>query len=153
MSAPAAMEVKFSGWDKLVEKFTNADATVRAAIEAGLFIELSNVMTASKRLVPVDFGTLRGSGFVSRPTTVGSVRMITIGYGGPAEAYALLQHEGFYQHPDGGQRKFLEQPLSLAAPSIVQNAGRFAARFLKAGATPPALPPAEHPTTPWVGGG
>ena len=54
-------------------------------------------------LAPVDMGDLRGSGFSE---TKG--QEVTVGF---SEPYALKQHEELeYNHPKGGQAKYLEQP-------------------------------------------
>lgn len=90
---------------------TLLDVHNRAA--AALYEVANEVMAESKRLVPVDTGALKGSGYVSEPRVeLGKVE-VEIGYGGPAAAYAVRQHEDLsYAHPGGGQAKFLEQPLT-----------------------------------------
>lgn len=119
-------KVKLTGWDKLHDAFVRGDVETKKAIKAGVFAVLNNILTESRRRVPVDHGTLRASGFVT-PFEGNTIR---IGYGGPAEAYALAQHEGFFDHPGGGERKFLEGPLREAAPHFVRDVGRIAKQLL-----------------------
>lgn len=81
---------------------------------AGALYEIGNeVMAESKRLVPVDTGALKGSGYVTAPAVDGGKIEVELGYGGPAAQYAVRQHEDLsLRHPGGGQAKFLEQPLT-----------------------------------------
>lgn len=73
-----------------------AAAKGRAMAEAGkaLYLEGEAVMAESKRLVPVDEGTLRNSGLVEPPKIDGTVVEVTLGYGGAGAEYALFLHEG-----------------------------------------------------------
>jgi hypothetical protein len=80
---------------------------------AALYEVGQEVMTASKAIVPVDTGALKGSGYVSEPKISGAQVTVEIGYGGPSTPYAIRQHEDLsLRHPGGGQAKFLEGPLS-----------------------------------------
>lgn len=100
-----------------------------------LYREGEEIMTASKeRYVPVDDGVLKGSGFVAKPSFVGSnqfgkIITVSLGYGGPAAAYAVVQHERMdYKHTVGGA-KYLELPALERAPHIGENiAGRLRVR-------------------------
>ena len=73
-----------------------AAAKGRAEAEAGraLYLEAEAVMAESKRLVPVDMGTLRNSGLVNPPKTENGITEVQLGYGGASSAYALFIHEG-----------------------------------------------------------
>lgn len=88
-------------------------ADVGGRMGAALYEIGNEVMGESKRLVPVDTGALKGSGYVAPPQVDGGRLVVEMGYGGPAAQYAVRQHEDLsLNHPDGGQAKFLEQPLS-----------------------------------------
>jgi len=141
------MPVSFdsSGLAALKTRLSAATEEVRKRSESALFIEASLIMTASKKsYVPVDLGTLRNSGTVTKPevdsaTGIMSVRLF---FGGAAAPYAMAIHE----HPSeasppswkgktihfrgGGNRghKYLERPLRLAANGM---AARLAARIRK----------------------
>jgi len=85
------------------------------ALAGGVAMEGERIMTKSKRVVPVDLGTLRASGFVERPKTVRDTVTVTLGYGGAAKAYALVQHEREdFNHPGQGSAKYLERPVNEA---------------------------------------
>lgn len=85
-------------------------------IGKALFDEANEIMAQSKAgFVPVKSGALRASGHVQLPRPG---PLILFGYGGPAVPYALIQHEAHYQHPGGGQRKYLEIPVVAAIPGM-----------------------------------
>ena len=95
---------------------------VRTAAASGLRQTAEEMMTESKRLVPVDTGTLKGSGYVE-PVDMADLS-VRLGFGGPAEPYALVQHEDLsLRHPGGGQAKFLEIPVNALAPKLTENVG------------------------------
>jgi len=63
----------------------------------------------SAKLAPVDTGDLRNNCNADLSKVNGSKASATVGYSLP---YALRQHEELgYNHPKGGQAKFLEQPF------------------------------------------
>ncbi len=83
------------------------------------------IMTQSKStFVPVDLGALKNSGHVREPER-GRGREISVAlvYGGPAAPYAIVQHEGDFQHKVG-TRKYLEKPLMLAVPTLARDMAR-----------------------------
>lgn len=93
-----------------------------------VFEEGNRIMNESKRMVPLEDGPLRASGTVEPPVISGTHFSVTLGYGGAASAYALIQHENMsFRHPGrdskrGGQTgrgaKYLEIPVQQAAPGI-----------------------------------
>jgi len=76
-------------------------------IAAGAYTIAEEVMTVSKEVVPVDTGTLKSSGFVKPPEIAPTHVSVTLGYGGPARAYAWNQEYGGWHnlvawgHPKG----------------------------------------------------
>ena len=72
----------------------------------------------AQRMAPVDRGVLRGS---ASSSVSGTGTKITgeVGFG---EDYALEQHENlFFNHPKGGQAKYLEKPLMENATNYKQH--------------------------------
>lgn len=70
---------------------------------AGLQLWGESVMATSKRSeVPVMDGILRSTGHVTRARKVGGVWEVTLGFGGPAAAYALRVHENPRAGKTGG---------------------------------------------------
>jgi hypothetical protein len=107
-------------------------------VEAALYTEAQVEMTESKRRCPVSPtkaqfkamgrsapknlrpGTLRASGYVNRPEREGRKLTVTMGYGGAAEAYAVVQHERLDYRHTTGQAKYLESVLNESRPYMLQ---------------------------------
>ena len=87
-------------------------------VGAAMFVEAEIEMTEAKKLTPVDLGNLRDTGHVQPPEYSGNEISVTMGFGGPAAPYALVQHERLDYFHEVGQAKFLEQPLMEAAPFL-----------------------------------
>ena len=109
------MKITLTGKRELSAKMRAAVANAPNLLGRGLREEGETIMTRSKRLVPVDLGTLRASGFVDGPDLSGNTATVILGYGGAAQAYALIQHERTDYRHTSGQAKFLEQPVNEAA--------------------------------------
>lgn len=75
----------------------------------------------SQEIVPYKDGDLMASGYLeSRQFRGKSVCEIGYARGGKPE-YAIIQHENLeYNHPNGGQAKYLERPLLQDADAIQQ---------------------------------
>lgn len=117
---------RLTGADRLARKLGQLAASrlVREAAARGLFQASESILTASKPLVPVDTGALRASGFVEPPNPRAELMQATIGYGGPAAPYAVVQHERVDFRHVVGQAKYLEQPLLEAAPRVPRQIAR-----------------------------
>lgn len=126
--------VSFKGQKAMQKKIDRIAKRFPDRIKAALRIEAELVMTDSKQnYVPVDLGTLRGSGYVNDPERSGKDVEVSMGYGGAAEAYALSVHETPSQHdppswrgttvrfsPAGRGPKYLEKPLKAAIPNMAE---------------------------------
>ena len=99
------------GFEELRARLSKAGAQAPVMLARLLTVEAHEIMAKSKPLVPVDLGVLRASGKVLPPVIAGTAVTITMGYGGPAAAYALVQHERLDYHHTTGQAKYLEQPF------------------------------------------
>lgn len=96
----------------LLAWFNAAPEKIRAGVEKGTYESANLVMAASQEIVPVDLGTLKGSGVVLAPEWRGSTCVVELGYGGAASAYAARQHEDLtYRHKPGQSAKYLERPM------------------------------------------
>ncbi|PZS10379.1 MAG: hypothetical protein DLM70_00575 [Chloroflexi bacterium] len=82
------------------------------------------VLPITQDLCPKDTGELVATGRVTDPDAMGTV---TISYGNVDDKtgiYAIVQHERMdLNHPNGGQAKYVEQPLNEAAPTLVARIG------------------------------
>ena len=90
--------------------FDEANRKVNAGLVDGLRDVMEQMLEASNRLVPVDSGDLRDTGrVVVDPHTLEAA--VTYG-GGDEDVVAVQQHERMdYDHPNGGQPKFLEAAI------------------------------------------
>jgi hypothetical protein len=101
-------------------------------IPAVLYDAAGKIMAESYKQVPWDIGTLRASGFVQKPVSDGGGVSVTMGYGGLAKAYALIQHEVKFNHPKGGKDHYLYDPAMEAAGWLGEwLAARLRSRFGK----------------------
>lgn len=79
------------------------------AVQAALKKAAQEALREARKLAPVDDGELRKSGRVNVDDLT-----VQVSFTGP---YAVLQHENLdYQHPSGGQAKFLEQAVQNVSP-------------------------------------
>lgn len=108
---------------KLKKAFEEMPEKATKAASASLYQEAEKIMTDSKEnYVPVDTATLKGSGTVLLPEVKNRQVTVTMGYGGNAEDYALIQHENLeFKHPNGGQAKYLEIPFKKAVGEGMKN--------------------------------
>jgi hypothetical protein len=76
----------------------------------------------SAELAPVDTGDLRGSGYDYTGKLNGEI-VTEVGF---KQVYAVVQHENLeFNHPQGGEAKYLEKPLK-------KNTRRYVERLAKA---------------------
>lgn len=94
-------------------KFHDARLTeIEKAAVAAMQDTMTQVVDVAKDLVPVDDGDLRKSGKV-----VVEDKQVRGRFTGP---HAWLQHERLdYQHPNGGQAKYLEAAADQVGPARV----------------------------------
>lgn len=105
--------VKILGLEEFQAKLkTVAPAVARAAMGTALYAEATSIMAEAIPKAPIEFGALRSSGHVEAPVVTGAGMIsVTLGFGGAAKDYAVVQHEHLeFNHPRGGQAKYLEEP-------------------------------------------
>lgn len=112
--------ISLSGTAEAIKAFQGTEDMLKDALASGLYTEAELVMTDAKaNYVPVDTGVLRSSGFVDRPEWRGpSIVEIHLGFGGPADSYALEVHEALGHVHRVGQAKYLEKPMLTAAADL-----------------------------------
>lgn len=115
-----------SGIEEMYKKLSKLEGFSPNAFGQAMYQEAQVEMTESKKRVPVDTGTLRASGFVEDPKRQWRNISVTMGYGGAAEAYALIVHEDLEAAHTVGQAKYLESVLQESAPHM---AARIAKRI------------------------
>lgn len=93
------MSLTLSGGPEFLRRLAALGDRGPQAAAGALYREAERIMTRSKEeYVPVDDGTLRGSGHVQLPEISGNTVTVTMGYGGAAAAYALAVHEHLSEH-------------------------------------------------------
>ncbi len=119
------VDFKVTGLDEMQRKLQALGKKYPVKIRAALFQEAEAIMKDSKTIVPLDTGTLKSSGHVLEPTSIGGNLIVVLTYGGPSAPYAREQHEELgYIHEQGQQAKYLEVPLFNAAPRLIGNIAR-----------------------------
>ena len=121
--------VEIEGEKELVAAMKKAMTLFPKFLGKELYQEGERIMTDSKaNYAPVDLGTLRSSGFVQQPVFNKTSAEVTLGYGGAAASYAVIQHENMsYRHTVGGP-KYLERPVLHAKKSMSNRIGKSAFR-------------------------
>jgi hypothetical protein len=115
--------------DSLVREIQHMEQALPAQLARALHNEANQTMAEAKLITPVGQysvgskkvgGTLRDSGFVDEPQISGTTIEVPLGFGGAAEAYALVQHEHTEYHHDVGEAKFLEKPMLQHASGLAE---------------------------------
>jgi len=121
-----ALGVRIKGAENLRANLGRLATLYPKAALGALYQEGQELLRQSKPFVPVDTGTLRSSGFVTRPVGEGSTQRVTVGYGGAAASYAAAVHERFLS-PSGkfivhevGQAKYLQVAFDAYVPNYLQ---------------------------------
>lgn len=103
---------------KITNNFTAVQNATTAQLATALYAVAEEIMTDTKaNYVPVITGNLRNSGFVQKPTIVGTRVSVNLGFGGPSAVYALRVHE----YPKGygqGKSKYLTNAINTWMPTI-----------------------------------
>jgi len=91
-------------------------------ISRAMFQEATAVLNESKKIVPVDLGTLKNSGQVKKPEVTANAINVDITYGGAAADYAFIVHEDpNARHAPGKTYKYLEIPFMARKQTFVTN--------------------------------
>lgn len=122
------MAVIVNGVARTILNLRKTEAMTIDRVVQGMVYEAEQIMAESKNFyVPVKTGTLRSSGFVRKPAWKGDTVWVEMGYGGAAQAYAIIVHErpdrpgmkhGMTAGGKPGQRKYLQTPFEQRAPVL-----------------------------------
>lgn len=117
------VRIEWDGLDEFERKLTKLAVGAGAVMGPLLFMEGQKVIAKSVPQTPFRDGFLRGSATVGQPRVSGSGAEVDVGFGGAAEAYAVVQHENQnFAHPIG-KAKFLEDPLNEHMGEFARNLG------------------------------
>lgn len=114
----------FAGLAELRSNLQAVQRHTKEAMTLAAVKHANRVMNASKALVPADTGALLISGEVLEPVVTDTSVTVDLVYGNsdPTSNYAIVQHERLdFQHPHGGQAKYLEQPLLAMADDLTRS--------------------------------
>ncbi len=119
-----SVSITITGTEQLRATLQRLGENARPMVAQALYQEAESIMADAKETyVPVDLGILRASGFVKPPQVDGEAISVTLGFGGAAKDYAIIQHERLdFKHRVGGA-KYLERPLLAAANNLVAHLG------------------------------
>jgi hypothetical protein len=131
---PPGIRVALMGVKKVLVEADKLKERYAKAVEAGVYGLGSEIMTDSKGRVPVDLGALKGSGYVTLPVVTRDAVRVELGYGGPAKAYAVVQHERTEYKHETGEAKFLENAVNAASGGAVRRIMDIARQAFQAGA-------------------
>lgn len=114
------------------------------ALAAAIYQEGFSLWAAAVKRTPVEFGVLRSSAYAAPPVTRNGETVVEVGFG---TDYAVKQHEETrYQHPRGGEAKYLETAMQEAMSGYL---GRLASRTeanVRSGTKSLALPAPARPS-------
>ena len=104
-----------SDFDRLRQNVPSVSLVIKDALDEWA----EKVLEESKRLVPVQTGELQKSGEVVKTAIIGNMSpKVEIIY---TAEYALTIHEDLtLKHPNGGQAKYLEQPMTDHQGELVE---------------------------------
>jgi len=120
-----SLTLDIEGADVVVAHLASIGDASRKAAARALVMEAEAIMTKSKQeYVPVDTGVLRASGMVGEPHMEGDQIAVSLGFGGAAKDYAIVQHERLDFKHTVGQAKYLEIPLLEGAKGLAEKIGR-----------------------------
>ena len=124
MMANPSLTFTLTGTADVQAKIAAAMAQIGVKAEAALYQEAELIMTEAKKRTPVDVGTLRDSGHVQPPERDGQGVSVTMGFGGAAEDYAIVQHFDLSLKHTVGQALFLSSPIQEVAPQLAERIAR-----------------------------
>ena len=108
------MNIEVSGADDLDRRLLQLAVQADGPADRALRDSANDLLGRAVMLAPVDTGDLRGSGNVQQIQDGYEVRFQT--------RYAAVQHERLdFNHPRGGQAKYLEQPLEQNRSRYLQH--------------------------------
>ncbi len=117
MAKTISMSIK--GDRELIRVLNRLGNNAAPALGKVLYKEAEDILGDSKEhFVPVDLAVLKNSGHVELPDISRNWVKVTLGFGGAASEYALIQHEAMDFHHTVGQAKYLETPVLGHAKSM-----------------------------------
>lgn len=99
-----------------------AMSAIHAAMEDALLTCGADLQEKSVNLAPLDTGKLRENCVVDDSEL--SIGTVKVGYKPEVDEYSLVQHERLdFNHPQGGEAKYLENPFNANAQRYAEYIG------------------------------
>lgn len=139
------MPLKVTGLAGVVENLHDLANNGADALGAAIYAQGLSILADAQKMVPVDTGRLRASGYVDAPKVQGDKAVVVVGFG---TDYALAVHEapgtlkgeprangrGLYWDPQGqAEPKFLEKAINRHKGSFDAEALSLLEKFLETG--------------------
>ena len=127
-----AIKIVVRGARKVLKSLRIISSRYERALGSAIYLQAQSIMAQSKRLVPVDTGRLRATGYVGPPENRGLFRIqVQAGYG---TEYAVPVHEDMgARHTPGLTAKYLEKPTKDATQKAAQRIAKWTRQFLTTG--------------------
>jgi len=134
--------MEWKGLEKFRRNTRKAKRDYERASGLALYLEAEALMSESKKQCPVDFGFLRGSGYVTQPS-YGKEPVVEVGYG---KEYGPHVHERRGLSHPVGKDHFLSDPLGAARPGLLRRVGKRIDGLVESGSA--RWRKGSHPTRP-----
>lgn len=122
--------VSVEGLDKVMSAIQKRMKEYPEAAKVALYRAGIRIHGPAVKRAPREFGVLRASAYVSSPYSDGGNPTVEMGFG---TQYAATQHEGHFNHPGGGERRYLANAVSEQLGTMLQKMGRDIDHSVKTG--------------------
>lgn len=124
-----------SGMDRLLSNLRRLEREAPEALGRAVRDVAFDVQGRATEKAPVDTGHLRESAYTEIDEHAGGITA-TVGFTATTKdgrfSYALVQHEGLdFEHPKGGEAKFLEKALDEVADDFTDRLAGGVDRFVR----------------------
>lgn len=120
--------MKVKGLENVLKNFNKKLKEIENVTEDSIRDVALDLLGKAKERAPIDTGDLRGSGFAEF-TESSTEYAAKVGF---TETYALAQHEDLtFKHPQGGEAKYLENPLKENESKYLQHIRNKARKAVK----------------------
>lgn len=131
----ARVNVTVTGLSELLQALSRIRAELPNKLAGAVYMEAEEIMTESKKQIPVDTAAAKNSGYVNEPEISGGDIKLEFGYGGtatkinrhtgePTTTYLVPLHENLQARHTTGKAKFLEDPVKAAESGMLLRIAR-----------------------------
>lgn len=139
MSGPGKISLVVTGSKELNAYLKKATGNINQATRCATYALGVGILGSAVRRAPKKRGVLRGSGFCTLPVGKGTAWESTVGFGGPAKAYAWAQHEGTNFRHREGEDHYLQKAVDEVGPQAASIFLSYVKQALETEGGPPAV--------------